>query len=364
VGGNLRLSAQAVIVFCSPPFAGYQGPGTPFGDPQIFIACNSDPPGEATIYTDFNNFVVADECYNPVLSPDGTKVLFEVLGASSGYREVWVVDAIAGSTPTQLVANGSQYCYHPFWGSDSDTFVYVQGAGGALDEGSVYKDTVSAPGSPTLLKAGGAGVGAFRPQFNFDGTRVAYLWNSSPGELRCMDDDGSNDGLVDTLTVYDANEPPQFCWANTQNLIAYQDGQAAALGYVIDDTGGGRVQINANGVAAGAGCNMSGRAWPADDSFVVFTSNLGSGWKVIRAEIDGSYTTQLGTTGPCALSYMRGALIYQNRIWFISKEQSGGKGEISCMSLTGSGERVVFDSSDGTGDQVAPFAGGDGWYFV
>ncbi len=367
--GGVRLGARAIVVVCSPPWTAFGGGGTS-GDPQVFAACSNDAAGEATVYTDFSGFVDADQCFNPVISPDGTQILFEVLSASTGFREVWVVDKIAGSTPTQLVSNGSQYCFHPAWGPDSDTFVYVLGSGGAIDAGSIYKDTVSSPGSPTLLRAPSGGAGCFRPQFNFDGTRIAYIYTASGDpQLRCMDEDGTNDGLVDnTLSVYDSNEPPQFSWANTQNLIAFEDGQAGALVYVIDDTGGGKTQINANGDAAGAACYLTGygHAWPADDSFVVITANLGSGfYNIIRAEVDGSDTNILGTTGAATSpSYFRGALVYQSRIWFISDTNSVGfKGEVSYMSLTGGTETLVFDSSAGAGDQVTAFGGGDGWYF-
>lgn len=351
---------------CSPPWAAYGGAATS-GDPQVFVACSSDAPGEATAYTNFTGFVDADQCHNPVLSPDGTQVLFEVESPSTGYREIWVVDAVGGSTPTQLVSNGSQYCFHPAWGADSDTFVYVLGAGGAIDNGSIYKDTVSAPGSPTLLRAPTGGAGCFRPQFNFDGTRVAYIYTASGDpQLRCMDDDGTNDGLVDnTLSVYDSNQPPQFSWANTQNLIAFQDGQPGALVFVIDDTGGGKIQINASGDAASFPCYITGYgyAWPADDSFVVITANLGAGfYNIIRCELDGSDTNVLGTTGANdGNSYFRGALVYQGRIWFISDNVPT---KISSMTLTGTDETVNLDASLGSGDMVEDLGGGDGWYFV
>lgn len=366
---GIRIGGVAIITVCSPPWTAFGGAATG-GDPQVYVACASNAAGEATAYTDFSGFADADQCFNPVISPDGTKVLFEVLSSSTGFREIWVTDTVAGSTPTQLVANASQYCFHPAWFPDSDTFVYVLGSGGAIDAGSIYKDTVTSPGSPTLLRAPSGGAGCFRPQVNFDGTRVAYLYTAAADpQLRCMDDDGSNDGLVDdTLSTYDSNEPPQFSWANTQNLIAFEDGQTAALVYVIDDTGGGKTQVNANGDAAGAACYLTGygHAWPANDAFVLITVNLGSGYYApCRCELDGSTSTVLGTTGAVTTpTYMRGALIYESRIWFISDSDAlGGKGEISYMSLAGGTETIVFDTSAGSGDQVLAFTGGDGWYF-
>lgn len=367
---GIRIGGVGVVTICSPPWTAFGGAGTS-GDPQVYVACSSDPAGEATQYTDFSGFADADQCFNPVLSPDGTMVLFEVLSPTTGFHEIWVVDAIAGSTPTQLVADASNYVKHPAWAPDSDTFTYVHGTGGTTSAMSVYKDTVSSPGSPTLLKAdGGGSIGAYRPQFNFDGTRIAYIYTATGDpQLRCMDDDGSNDGIVDNALVaaYDSNEPPQFGWANTQNLLCFNDGAAAAAIYVIDDTGGGKTQVNANGAAAGAAAYIAGYgyAFPANDAYVVMTANLGAGfYNVIRAELDGSNTTVLGSDGPVTTTPFRPALVYQNRIFYITDINAlGGDAEISYMPLAGSAGTVLFDSSLGSGDQVAGFTGGDGWYF-
>lgn len=362
----LRLLAPPV---CGPPVTAFGGSATS-GDPQVWRPCVSDAPGTMTAFTNFSGFTQADQCHNPVLSPDGSKILFEILQTSTGFREIWVVDAVPGSTPTQLVADTSNYVVHPAWGPDSDTFVYVHCAGGALLNGTIYKDAVSAPGSPTSLKAASGGYSPFRPQVNFDGSRVAYIWDQNAGalaDLRCMDDDGANDSSLDnTIGGNDFNDPPQFSWANTQNVIAYQDGKIGANKvYVIDDTGSGKTQINANGAAAGAAAVISGRAWPADDSFVVITANIGAGYfSVIRAEVDGSTTSSLSSTiGAANQNWFRDALVYNNRIWFIrTTDNTDGVGRIGSMALDGTDERTDFASNAGTGDQVYPFLGGDGFY--
>ena len=100
------------------------------GDPQVYRPCSNNAAGTMTQITNFTGFTVANQCHNPVLSPDGSKILFEITSATSGYREIWVVNA-TGGTGTQLVADGSNYVIHPFWAPDSDTFVYVRCAGGA-----------------------------------------------------------------------------------------------------------------------------------------------------------------------------------------------------------------------------------------
>lgn len=371
---GIRIGGVALIPLVSPPWTAYQGTGAnPDEDPQVFRWSSANSPGDATVFTDFSGFTVADQCHNPVLSPDGTKILFEITSATTGFREVWVVDAVAGSTPTQLVADASNYAFDPFWGPDSDTFVYVLGAGGALSGGTIYKDTVSSPGTPTSLKAAGGGLSPYRPMFNFDGTRVAYIMDqdvgTGSGEVRIMDADGSNDAAVfSTLSQVRLDNPAQMSWANTMNVLAFEDGASGSnAAYVVNDDGTGLTQINANGDAAGAAAVMSAFAWPANDTYVVIGAHIGTPWSPVRCELDGSDTTQLGTIGGVNQNYFKSPIVYQNMIWFITATDTstgGTAGRIGSMALDGTGEvSDNFDSSDGPGDLVRPFVGGDGWYY-
>lgn len=369
--GGVRLGGIAIIVNCSPPLTGFGGAATT-GAPQVYRWCSTNNPGELTQYTDFTDFTIADQCHNPVLSPDRTKILFEISADATNYREVWVTDNIPGSTPVQLVADNSNYVIHPSWGPDSDTFTYVHCAGGLLRGGTVYKDTVSSPGSPTSLKVAGGGLSPFRPQFNFDGTRISYIMaqdvGSGSGELRVMDDDGTNDAAVfNTLNRIRFDQPAQHSWANAANIIAFETGAAGSNAvYIVNDDGTGLTQINANGDAAGAAAVISAFAWPPDDSYVVFSAHIGTPWSPVRAELDGSTTTQLGTTGGVNQNFFEAAIVYSNRIWFISATAAssfGARGRLSSMALDGTDERVDFDSSLGSGDMVDKFIGGDGFYY-
>ena len=97
--------------------------------------------------------------------------------------------------------------------------------------GTIYKDTVSSPGSPTSLKAATGGRSPFRPQFNFDGSRIAYLMDedvgSGAGQLRVMDDDGTNDAsIVATSDPVRLDQPAQLSWATGANMIAFETGAA------------------------------------------------------------------------------------------------------------------------------------------
>lgn len=355
---------------CSPLFTAYTGAGAPASGSAIYQSCPTDAAGEATVIV-VTDFADSDQNTNPVLSPDGTKILFTVLGASSGWDEVWVVN-IDGSGLTQLVADGSNNIEWPAWGADSDTFVYTHYTGGSSTSAALMKDTVSAPGSPTTLKSAVANRVPCRPQFNFDGTRVAYIYDdtsSSAADLRCMDDDGTNDSSLDnTIIGYLFNDPPQFCWARTQNLIAYTDAQVAREAYVIADDGTGKTAISANGEGAGSAPNVAGHfmAWAPGDAFIVLSGDvaLGDGIQPIRAEVDGSDTTVLGTgDGPENRNGFRGALVYNNRIWYILATNAVNAARIGSMALDGSDEVTNFNNTLGAGDMVSDFTGGDGWYF-
>lgn len=368
---GIRISGKAPpVIPCSPPLTAYGGAGTT-GESGIYRSCEGDAAGEMTLIAALD-FADADQCYNPVLSPDGTKILFEVLSPSNDF-EIWVVNATPGSTPTRLLGVVDEHYYHPAWGPDSDTFVYVKGTEnhtfGPFD---VYTDTVSSPGSPTLVQSLASGTFRYlvRPQFNFDGSRIAYMqYDGTNDEFRCMDADGSNDVLLDTISSYPFNDPPGFSWALTQNLVAYTDGASGVRKvYVIDDTGSGKTQLNANGDAAGVRANLSGLAWAPADEFVVISADLalGNGIQPIRAEVDGSDTTLLpvGTGfGPENRNCYRTCLVLNDRIWWIRRTSDVSAGEIQSCALDGSDPRTDFDNTLGSGDRVADFGGGDGFYF-
>ncbi len=316
---GIRISATAVLVTCSPPVGAYGGSGRPSGtDPQVWRSCSNNVPGDLTPYTDFTGFVDVDQVSNPVLSPD--------------------------------------------------QFLYVAPTGGTLNNGVIMLDSVSSPGSPTTLRTPTAGWSCFRPHFNYDGTRIAYIMDQivgAGGDLRVMDDDGSNDALLDSPVIIRLNQPTQHSWAWGSNQIVYEDGSLGGNAYVIQDDGSGKTQVNANGPAAGGSARVSQFAWAPDDSFVVFTENLGNGFfDVLRGELDGSTTTRLNTShGPINQTWFQAAIVFHNRIWFIEAANSVSQGWLSSFLMDGTDYVNNFDSTDGPGDLIEPFTGGDGFYF-
>jgi hypothetical protein len=357
---GIRIGGSTILITCSPPFGMQRTSDDSF---NVYRACTGDAAGDATQYSDFSDGdTVIGNIHNLRLSPDGTKILFQLLSEVTGLEEIWVVDNVAGSTATQLLDDGSDSFYHPSWASDSDTFVYVRGTGAGLPTGGViFKDQVSAIGSPTTLKTAAAGFSVYRPQFNFDDSKVAYWHQQTVGsdDLRCMNADGTGDAAVDTgVGNYDNNNPQQFGWARGSNMICYD---AGANAYVINSDGTGRVTINANGPAAGANFNITSDCWAMDDSFVVVTADLFGDPELIRAELDGSNTSRLNVSHTMPdQSWMRGAFVYNSRVWFVVAV--GGGGEVRKVASTledGTDYQVALDVSLDT--VLAGFFGGDGF---
>lgn len=362
--GGVRLGGQAVLIFCSPPFGDTEGTDGD-GDANVYRACTGDTAGAATLYSDFNDGALTSEgVTNPVLSPNKTMILFEMKDATSGFTEIWVTDNVPGGTATQLEFDNTQFLKYPSWSSDSNTFVYMKGAGGGLTGGSILKSSVSAPGTIATLKTASGGFSPVRPQFNFDGTRIAYNWDQDvggTGHLRVMDADGTNDASIDSAVKY-RFQGPQFSWAHSMNVIAYDDGDntpGVAATYVINDDGTGKVQINTNGDAAGLVGRVSDRAWPQGDGYVVFSCDLalGVGNNPIRAELDGSDTTDLAPThGAWAQDYFRQVIVANNRIWFIESAVVLGS-----VAIDGS-DYQNYLTIDGAA--MTAFGSGSGWYYT
>jgi hypothetical protein len=155
-----------VIDTCSPPMTAYRGSSTS-GESAIWKSCTGDDPGDMTEIA-FTDFADSDQNSNPRLSPDRANIAFTVLGASTGYDEVWVVSSVVGSTPVKLADDPANYLWHPGW-IDSDTIVYLHYDSGSFDDGAMYS-VPAAGGTPTLLLTPPTGWTQRRPQGNFDGT--------------------------------------------------------------------------------------------------------------------------------------------------------------------------------------------------
>jgi TolB protein len=89
------------------------------GVPQIFIAqpphpeYGDLPPRQLTTLTGM--------CYDPVWSPDGTRIAF--VSQENGSDDIWVIDA-DGRNARWLVRNDWEWDKHPSWSPDSQEIVF------------------------------------------------------------------------------------------------------------------------------------------------------------------------------------------------------------------------------------------------
>lgn len=350
------------IVVGSPPF-GIQDTSDNY---NVYVSVSTDPAGDATALSSFTDGATQVEgIHNARLSPDGTLVVFEYENTSTGLTELWVVAASPASTATQLLADATHSLVHPSWAPDSDTIVYVRGTGATLPINGTIETVSVSGGSPTVVKASSAGFSPYRPQFNFDGSRIAYMYTKSgtPDDFRVMDADGSNDASLDnTVGNYDSNNPQSFGWARASNVLAYNNGGGGTDAWYINDDGTGKTQLNTSGPAVGADPQLTTDCFAEDDSWILTTCNLGNGFMdLIRSDLDGSSTRLNINHGPINQAWFRGGYIYNGRIWFIESASSANGGKLSSVLPDGTDYRVDLDVNAGAA--LNWFFGGDGFVF-
>lgn len=356
--GGVRLGGIAFIPLCSPPFGAQDFAEN---NSNIYRSCEGNAPGDATNITqDASGNATWNLKYDAVLSPDGTKILYVAGRNSTGYTDILVVDA-NGGTPTLLLHDASNYYMTPMWHPDSDLFVCVHGTGGAF-YGTIETSRVSNPGVviDTFVTTNGTRA-PYRPSYNFDGTRIAYFWDQIIGnacELRVMDDDGTNDALLDTITNY-RFDGAQKSWAHSSDMLVYDTGASPAVIYIINGDGTGKTQMNASGYANGVACRVAHIAWPPADDYVVIAAQGGPGviFYPTRCELNGSGSAALETTnGGVNNIGDRQSLVANNRIWFIEKVFTSGK--VGSVALDGSDYTLNLDTTLGT--SMSEILGG--WY--
>ena len=106
--------------------------------------------------------------YNPMLSPDASKLAFSL--ENNGVGDIWVLD-LARHTKTRLTF-GPLYSGNPIWWPDGKSIVFNYGPSGVTD--SLYRQNADGTGSKEkLLEA--PGIRAFPFSVSPDGRYIAYL---------------------------------------------------------------------------------------------------------------------------------------------------------------------------------------------
>lgn len=251
--------------------------------------------------------------YEPVLSPDGTKVAF---GRWSSFpRGLWVIDA--DGTDEHLVFNYEAQdvgLRSPAWSPDGErlTFAFfpdnethfevcVKYTAPGPDGGSEQRTRCEAgPRHPwwKLATIGADGSGfrelqshdfAYAPSWSADGVRIAY---GSDQGLSLTSDDGSVGNVLDAankwrITDFQGDRSP--AWSPDGHRIAFQskahDHWEIA---VINDDGQGRTQLTRSWVLADVAVNSVSPAWSPDGRYIAYLTDERGRWELYCMKADGS----------------------------------------------------------------------------
>jgi len=276
---------------------------------------------------------------------------------------LYVVANAPGSTAVLLEDDPATWISHPMWSPDSSTIVFNRGGA----PGNVYGGTVetipAAGGTPTVLHTPSGSNLAYRPSYSFDGSRIAFMLGIplAADELWIMDADGSNAGSVDTITAYRL-DGSQHAWANTQDVLAYENGAGAARAYVINGDGTGKTEITADETSLTA-LRLGKFAWLPDDSGVIVVSDQGDGYFALyNLDPSGGTDTRINfTNGSANQAWMRQPMVFERRVWFIEVASGASGGKIGSTALDGSDYVEELDVNDDT--LLDDFSGGTGFEF-
>lgn len=261
-----------------------------------------------------------DEPNNPVLSPDGQWIAWDDnFPGPNGEGRIRVISAaaVAGSPAyADLSADDAAggWHLHPSWHPDSDQIVFVWGRQGFQGDIQIVQRTD--PQNPTTIytnpdPSGSTGWGVYRPQFNRDGTKVAWIRDKNAAAadgndgLWVADADGTNLTQLDDFGgglngyLFDGD---QFCWG-PGDVIYYVEyvGNGATQQQLckINADGTGKTTLSTDGTTSLHPCRINARSLAPDDSFLIGTCmtsvDFANSWDFYRWELDGSGGSLLGT---------------------------------------------------------------------
>jgi eukaryotic-like serine/threonine-protein kinase len=196
---------------------------------------------------------------SPALSPDGKSVAF---AAYVGNRRQISVRLVTGGQPLQITRDDADH-ESPRWAPDGTSILYYSPPE-AEPQGTIW-EVAALGGSPRRIASaiGGADV-------SHDGRRIAFF-RSGAGtiELVTAARDGGDARVIAKSLLGSYYLSPR--WSPDDRRIAYQRGYVFSHDVYVVPAGGGEPQpITRDGK------QLSGFAWTADGSGVVFSSARGS----------------------------------------------------------------------------------------
>jgi TolB protein len=262
VAQKADAAAPEKIVFVSERTTG-KGVNNPTGDAEIF---RMNPNGTGVRQLTFNT--VFDT--RPMLSPDGTKVLYQSQGAQpsnpEGDHEVYVMNASDGSGQKNLTDNrGILNEHHPRFSPDGRKVVYMsegEQEGNPQGDQEIYVMDASDGSGKTNLSQNGPYVEDYSPRFSPDGTKVAYTsfgdseYNpDGDADIYVVNADGSNQRNLTNNAWPVSDQSPVFS-PDGQKIVYTSSGEQVSNPegdeevYVMNSDGNKRKNLTNNGLDA------------------------------------------------------------------------------------------------------------------
>ena len=237
------------------------------GSPGIFLM---DPDGSDV------RPVLADASINasPVLSPDGTRIVFT--STREGKQAIYLID-VSGTNLRRITsdtfAEGS-----PTWSPDGSRIAFVRSS---QTFGGAGLFTVNADGSG-LAQVHGSGS---QPAWSPDGSRIAF----GDGAIYLIDPDGSN--LTPLVSGMGSMDDP--AWSPDGTRIAFGGAVTNQDIFVVDADGSNLVNITNTADPSGE----IQPSWSPDGQQIIFTGFRNGNEEIVRRRANGSGETILTNLG-------------------------------------------------------------------
>ena len=227
---------------------------------------------------------------SPVLSPDGTRIIFQRTDPVAGNAEIWVVDA--DGTDEMAITQTSQYEDWPGWSGDGTTAVFTRGYS---ENGRNYNSIVTRAVSPraqleppendTVVIARDLADGTFvdfKPSWSPDGSKIAFTSNMDGAyRLYTINPDGS-----DLVKISDARADGRPAWSPDSSTFAYQADRIDGCVWLINNDGSESRAI------AGDHCTGGPVAWSPAGTMVAWAGG-GETAPIWAVDVDGTNLRQL-----------------------------------------------------------------------
>jgi serine/threonine protein kinase len=198
---------------------------------------------------------------SPAFSPDGKSVAF--VSDSTGSRQIWI-RLLAGGPPLQITHDAGDHL-DPRWSQDSAAIIYYTPPPEGNAQGTLW-EVPALGGAPRRLVSSMSGA-----DVSHDGRRLTFFrLNGQQMELVASDRDGLSARLVMQAAVSFSYRQPR--WSPDDGSIAFLHSRQnwADDVYVVPSAGGSPRQLTDDNTL------MSGLAWVADGSRLIYSSARGS----------------------------------------------------------------------------------------